>query len=61
MAAPVVRETVIVNLDTKGIEERIDGVIDAVEAQEPVAFGAITAGTDGELGREKDLRWWSGG
>ena len=61
MATPVIRETVIVNLDTKGIVDRIDGVIDAVEAQEPISFSAIVDGISGELGRENDLRLWSGG
>ena len=61
MTAPVIQETVIVNVDTERIVDRLGDVIDAVGAQRSVAFSEIVAGVDGELGREQKLRRWAGG
>lgn len=54
-------ETVIVAVDVKGIEDRIDGVIEAVARKEPIAFDAITGGVDRQLARSKKLIEMSGG
>lgn len=48
--------------DLTGVEGRMDTLQSTIEqGNGPIAFSAITAGVNGELGREKDLRWWSGG
>ena len=48
--------------DLTGIETRMDTLQGVIEqGNGPVSFSAITAGTDGELGREQRNRWWSGG
>ena len=49
-------------VDMSGVEGRMDALQDIIEqGNGPIAFSTITAGVNGELGREKDLRWWAGG
>jgi hypothetical protein len=61
VSATAARDAVVVAVDVKGIEDRLDGVIDAVENIEPVDLGAITGGVDRQLARSKKLVGMAGG
>lgn len=61
LSAPVVIATVQSDVDLRGVERLIAGVIEAVETKEPIQMGAIASGVDSQLARERKLVGMSGG
>lgn len=61
LSANVVSVTVKSDVDVRGIEALIAGVIQAVEKKATIDFGAITGGVDRQLARSKKLVGLAGG
>jgi hypothetical protein len=61
LSSPVVVATLQNDVDLRGVEELIIGVINAVNSQQPVEFPAIVNGVDRQLAHERKLVGMAGG
>ena len=61
LSSPVVVATLQNDVDLRGVEELIIGVINAVNSQQPVEFPAIVNGVDRQLAYERKLVGMAGG
>ena len=61
LSSPVVVATLQNDVDLRGVEALIAGVITAVENQQPIEFPAIVSGVDRQLAQEKKLVGMAGG
>lgn len=61
LSSPVVVATLQNDVDLRGVEELIVGVINAVNNQQPIAFPAIVSGVDRQLAHERTLVEMAGG
>lgn len=61
LSSPVVVATLQNDVDLRGVEELIIGVIDAVNSKQPIEFPAIVSGVDRQLAQEKKLVGMAGG
>ena len=61
LSSPVVVATLQNDVDLRGVEELIIGVIDAVNSKQPIEFPAIVSGVDRQLALEKKLVGMAGG
>lgn len=61
LSSPVVVATLQNDVDLRGVEELIIGVINAVNSKQPVEFPAIVDGVDRQLAHERKLVGMAGG